>query len=78
MVFPTIYSLGSGSPSSGSPSGYLAKLPPGILPPGMPEVKVRLQISLRLSQSVAKEEKLHGIALPNAAQLYFKVNLLRA
>jgi len=31
--------LGSGSPSSGSPSGYLSKLPPGILPSGMPEVK---------------------------------------
>jgi len=31
--------LGSGSPSSGSPSGYLSKLPPGILPHGMPEVK---------------------------------------
>jgi len=31
--------LGSGSPGSGSPSGYLSKLPPGILPHGMPEVK---------------------------------------
>lgn len=31
--------LGSGSPSSESPSGYLSKLPPGILPHGMPEVK---------------------------------------
>merc|ERR1719228_2664270 len=31
--------LGSGSPSSGSPSAYLSKLPPGILPHGMPEVK---------------------------------------
>jgi dynein intermediate chain len=31
--------LGSGSPSSGSPGAYLSKLPPGILPSGMPEVK---------------------------------------
>ena len=31
--------LGSGSPSSGSPNAYLSKLPPGILPSGMPEVK---------------------------------------
>jgi len=31
--------LGSGSPSSGSPSAYLSKLPPGILPSGMPEVR---------------------------------------
>jgi len=31
--------LGSGSPSSGSPGAYLNKLPPGILPHGMPEVR---------------------------------------
>ena len=31
--------LGSGSPSSSSPNAYLSKLPPGILPSGMPEVK---------------------------------------
>jgi len=30
---------GLGSPSSGSPSGYLSKLPPGILPYGMPKVE---------------------------------------
>ena len=36
----SIPGMGSGgSPSSGSPTGYLSKLPPGFLPTGMPEVK---------------------------------------
>lgn len=48
--------LGSGSPSSGSPSAYLSKLPPGILPHGMPEVK-EVKPATTKEEEERKEEK---------------------
>ena len=49
--------LGSGSPSSGSPSAYLSKLPPGILPHGMPEVKDVKPTMTKEEEDRKKEEE---------------------